>query len=91
LSPRAPTSDGTSDGPGGQGDRGQTTLLGPRANPARRFATWALAKQTLLTHAEIGKLFDVSPGQVANVLRSLRKRTTLPADWVDSWREEFDK
>ena len=68
------------------------TVMGPRANPARRFAVWALARQTLLTHARIGKLLRMSTMQVANVLRVQRRDlSTLPADWVAKWRDEIDK
>jgi len=68
------------------------TVKGPRANPPRRFAVWALARQTLLTHAEIGKLLHMSTTQVANVLRVARRDiSTLPEEWIDSWRDEFDK
>jgi REP element-mobilizing transposase RayT len=68
------------------------TVMGPRANPPRRFAVWALAKQTLLTHAEIGKLLDMSTTQVANVLRVARRDvSTLPEEWIVGWRGEFDK
>jgi hypothetical protein len=35
-------------------------------------------------------MFDVSSGQVINVLQSLRRHVALPEDLVDGWREMFD-
>lgn len=52
--------------------------MGPRANPQRRFAVWALRKHTMLTQRETGKALDMSTQQVANVLRR-----------IDVWREPF--
>jgi hypothetical protein len=45
----------------------KTARQGPRANPARRFAVWALKEHTRLTHREIGVLLDMSVNQVSKV------------------------
>jgi hypothetical protein len=44
------------------------SAMGPRANPARRFALWALRENTLLKHKEIAALMKMTPSQVSNVL-----------------------
>ncbi|MCP4197599.1 MAG: hypothetical protein GY762_10670, partial [Proteobacteria bacterium] len=58
---------------------------GPRANPARRFAVWALKQSTFLTHREIGKLLNMTPIQVANVLRRYKPNIEPFASWTDAW------
>jgi hypothetical protein len=60
--------------------------MGPRANPARRFAAFALARRTDLTRAEIGRLLAMSMRQVHNVVNRWSEadpRLTL-------WREALD-
>jgi REP element-mobilizing transposase RayT len=63
---------------------------GPRANPARRFAIWALNRSTGLTNRQIGALLDVSYHQVSKVLGALRKATsTQPVGgWISRWIAE---
>lgn len=61
------------------------TERGPRANPARRFAVWALKKGTLLTHREIGGLMGMSPQQVAHVLRRLDTKADPISGWISAW------
>jgi REP element-mobilizing transposase RayT len=61
--------------------------MGPRANPARRFAAFALARRTDLTRAEIGRLLAMSMRQVHNVVNRWSEadpRLTL-------WREALDE
>ncbi|MCP4675940.1 MAG: hypothetical protein GY854_10625 [Deltaproteobacteria bacterium] len=65
------------------------TIMGPRANPARRFAVWALKRQTLLTHAEIGKLLDMTATQVGNVLTRFKSRTSPLNEWTTEWLERW--
>ena len=65
----------------------RTAAMGPGANPARRFAVWALKRQTTLTHEEIGRTLSMSPGQVAHVLRRLR----LDAEPFKVWAARLDK
>jgi putative transposase len=61
--------------------------MGPRANPARRFAVWALKRRTTLTHGEIGRVLSMSTGQVAHVLRRLRTREEPFGTWIARWEE----
>lgn len=65
----------------------RAAVMGPRANPARRFAVWALKQRTLLTQKEIGSVLGMSAGQVAHVLRRIRfakePLTTWKAEWLD--------
>ena len=62
---------------------------GPAANPARRFAVWALRQHTDLSQAEIAGLLAMSTRQVQNVELRLRRGATEPvAGWVRRWVEE---
>jgi len=63
----------------------RTIVMGPRANPARRFAVWALDRYSTLTHGEIGGRLDMSRKQVANVL----SRSTAGSEPIDSWKDEL--
>lgn len=60
---------------------------GPGANPARRFAVWALNRGTSITHREIADTLNVSYHQVGRILGQLRQRK--PAEpirsWMDTW------
>ncbi|MBW2701275.1 MAG: transposase [Deltaproteobacteria bacterium] len=59
---------------------------GPHANPARRFAVWALARGSNLSQREIGKLLDVPYNQVTRLLSRLRKKPLEPvAGWIKEW------
>lgn len=60
---------------------------GPRANPARRFAVWALRENTLLTSAQIGQLLGMTHGQVSNVIHRFDP-TVLP---FRTWLDEFGR
>ena len=44
------------------------SVMGPRANPARRFAVWALREYSLMKHKEIAAIVKMKQSQVANVL-----------------------
>jgi REP element-mobilizing transposase RayT len=48
--------------------------MGPRANPARRFAAWALSRSGGRSEREIGRALGMSSNQVAKVLQRLRKQ-----------------
>ena len=60
---------------------------GPRANPARRFAVWALSRDTRLTNGEIGRFLGMSANQVNLVLSRLRRQLRpVQVDlWMDLW------
>lgn len=58
---------------------------GPHANPARRFAVWALDRQTELKHREIGALLGMSTTQVANVLWRWPASREAMEDWIRAW------
>ncbi len=66
----------------------ETVERGPRANPARRFAVWAVDRGTTLTHREIGAHLGMSTTQVAKVLQRLRSAPApAPIDeWIARWR-----
>lgn len=63
----------------------RTAVKGPRANPARRFAVWALDRYTPLTQREIGERLDMTRVQVANVLR----RTCFESEPLNSWKDQL--
>ena len=65
-------------------------VMGPRANPARRFAIWALYRGTSLTQRQIGKLLNVPHLQVGKLLGRIRKKGLKNLEepikgWVNSW------
>ena len=61
---------------------------GPRANPPRRFAAWAIYRCTNLTHAEVGEQIDMSPAQVANTVARLNRLPPPPPldQWIADWK-----
>ena len=63
----------------------QDVAHGPRANPARRYAVWALKQHTQLNQQEIGDELDMSASQVSHVLRRLRKKDEPFRAWIDQW------
>jgi REP element-mobilizing transposase RayT len=60
---------------------------GPGANPARRFAMWALSRRCGITHREIADALDVSPCQVGRVLSGLRRQPARDPikGWMQRW------
>ncbi|MDD5308584.1 MAG: transposase [Deltaproteobacteria bacterium] len=65
---------------------------GPRANPARRFAVWALCQRTDLTHGTVGRTLRMTAAQVANVLRRFDREAEPMRAWVEAWEERlYDK
>jgi hypothetical protein len=61
----------------------KTARQGPRANPARRFAVWALKEHTRLTHREIGVLLDMSVNQASKVATRFNSSTESLNSWVN--------
>jgi REP element-mobilizing transposase RayT len=61
----------------------KTARQGPRANPARRFAVWALTEHTLLTHREIGSLLDMSVNQTSKVVTRFNGSKEPLASWMN--------
>ncbi|MCK9461160.1 MAG: transposase [Proteobacteria bacterium] len=64
----------------------RTARMGPRANPARRFAAWALAHRTDLTRREIGRLLNMTTRQVHNVVNRWSEKDAR----LTRWRAELD-
>ncbi len=60
---------------------------GRAANPARRFAAWALRRTSLCTYGEVGRLLDMPYNQVVRLLSRIRKGERGPdlTDWIDTW------
>lgn len=59
---------------------------GPRANPARRFAVWALRNTSALSQAEVGRVLEMSLRQVQNVEQRLKRDAKEPIrGWIASW------
>jgi DNA-directed RNA polymerase specialized sigma24 family protein len=58
--------------------------MGPRANPARRLAVWALSRSQVYSHREIASALRMSEGQVAKVLWRLRSECAPDplSDWM---------
>jgi len=68
----------------------KTAVKGPGANPARRFAIWALSHKAGLSHKEIARVLSASPNQVAKVLGRVRHEKPRPPlrDWIAQFRKE---
>ena len=68
------------------------SVRGPRANPARRFAVWALREHTLLEHKDIAEFMNMKQSQVSNALSRFKvgNDPTL-TKWVDALRLLCDK
>jgi len=65
---------------------------GPKANPARRFAAWALNRETNLGHREIGELLRMSASAVAKLRARFSteggpKERKPIATWIDAWED----
>jgi len=67
-----------------------TVAKGPRANPARRFAIWALSHKAGLSHKDIAATLYASQHQVAKALNRMRnKENSLPMkDWIERFHAE---
>ncbi len=69
----------------------RTSKKGPRANPARRFAVWAIRQSTALSYGEIAHLLDMSPNQVAKVVQRMRPGGDPVIDaWQADWSSRVD-
>lgn len=68
-------------------DEVQQRKMGPGANPARRFAIWALDHSSELTQREIGRMLNVPYHQVTRLLSRLRKGPVNEpvASWIKKW------
>jgi hypothetical protein len=62
--------------------------MGPRANPARRFAVWALWSTRLLTHRQIGNALEMTTVHVSKQLSRMNKK--FPGA-LKKWRKEWEK
>jgi REP element-mobilizing transposase RayT len=62
-------------------------VMGPRANPARRFAIWALDNTRLPTHRQIAMALDMSVSHVSKQLSRMKK--DFPES-LSAWREEWE-
>jgi putative transposase len=62
--------------------------MGPRANPARRFAVWALQRAGDQTYRQIANALDMHYSQVAKLLSRIRrgKATGQLKEWIEQWQ-----
>lgn len=66
-----------------------TARSGRGANPARRYAVWALAESTRLTCAQIGKELGMTEGHVSKTLRRWRESSGAKlSSWIAAWHNE---
>jgi transposase len=64
-----------------------TTSKGPGANPARRFAIWALSNKAGLSHKAVAETLSASQNQVAKLVSRMRKNELNPP--VKGWIKRF--
>jgi len=62
------------------------SVRGRDGNPARRFALWALARDTNLTQTQVGAALGMSETHVSHMLRRFGARPKEPmASWMSAW------
>ena len=66
----------------------RVSAMGPRANPARRFAVWALWNTRLLTHRQIAEALEMTTPHVSKQLSRMQKEFPEP---LNAWWEEWEK
>ncbi|MBW1810823.1 MAG: transposase [Deltaproteobacteria bacterium] len=64
---------------------------GPRANPARRFAIWALVRGAGMLHRDVAKILDLPTYQVPKVMSQIqRKGASQPlGEWLKTWEDKY--
>lgn len=62
--------------------------MGPRANPARRFAAWALQRGGDQTYRQISKILQMPYSQVAKLLSRIRRGGAKGQlkEWIERWQ-----
>lgn len=75
---------------GAEEDDLDRSVRGRGGNPVRRFAVWALDRETTLTQAEIGGLLGMSAANVQTTLAQLRRPGAVVAEldrqWMEVWK-----
>jgi hypothetical protein len=61
--------------------------MGPGANPARRFAAWALQRGEDQTYRQISRILEMPYSQVAKLLSKIRRdgATGRLKEWIERW------
>ncbi len=64
---------------------------GPGANPARRFAIWALVRGAGMLHRDVAKFLDLPPYQVPKVMSQLQRKGAPPplGKWLKTWKAKY--
>jgi hypothetical protein len=63
-------------------------VRGPKGNPERRFAVWALRRSTFMTQEEIAGVLGMTADHVAHSLR-YRGQNIEFERWVEQWESEI--
>ena len=67
-------------------DRIRSSGDNARSEPARRFAVWALRRETFLSQAEVARMLDMTLRQVQNVEQRLKREPREPIlGWIERW------
>ncbi len=67
----------------------RTVARGPRANPARRFAVWALRRNTDATAEVIGEHLEMALRQVHNLSQRVARSPAPGLEaWMEAWRAD---
>ncbi len=62
--------------------------MGPGANPARRFAAWALQRNGDQTYSQISRILEMPYSQVAKLLSKIRRDGAIGQlkEWMERWQ-----
>jgi hypothetical protein len=62
--------------------------MGPGANPARRFAAWALQRGGDQTYRQISRIIEMPYSQVAKLLGRIRRDGAMGQlkEWMERWQ-----
>ena len=66
------------------------SVQGRVGNPARRFAVWALSRDSGLSQTEIGGVVGMAVPQVSQTLRRVGSSPPEPiASWIETWERRW--
>ncbi|MDJ0762186.1 MAG: transposase [Myxococcota bacterium] len=71
-------------------DRLKESIRGPKGNPERKFAVWALRHGTHMTYREIGEVLNMTTDHVAHSVRKMASSDKRMEDWKAEWNRQWN-